>query len=65
MQSCMFRNKEWEPNLHTEDCVLNGGVSEKGWGVTVTSNTIGTPSVMLWKKQAIVFKLGSIKWDLR
>jgi len=40
MQSCIFRNKEWEPNLQTGDCVLNGGVSEKGWGVTVTSNTI-------------------------
>lgn len=41
MQSVIFRKKEWEPNLQTEDCVLNDGVSEKGGGrVTVTSNTI-------------------------
>lgn len=32
MQSVIFRKKEWEPNLQTEDCVLNDGVSEKGGG---------------------------------
>lgn len=70
MQLCIFRNKQWESNLQTEDCVLNccesewGGGGGEGWH-SDKQHHMSSQCNVLEKNQATVFKSGSIKWYLR